>query len=176
MACPRCFAALGPEALADAESGATADQIDRVCRPIDGGLSVIAYAPSDALPPTPGAASVRTLLGHLANRTHVVLVTGFPNPDTRLEIMQWADARVLLYEPTLSSLSAAVRSLGAAGCKASDDTGSVSFEDLAEYAVLDPYPICTRRPPSPKSSSPFDGALHAAATGRKIKRPGPRIP
>ena len=46
---PALLTALGPEALADAESGATADQIDRVCRPIDEGLSVIAYAPSDAL-------------------------------------------------------------------------------------------------------------------------------
>ena len=167
---PALLAALGPEALADAESGATADQIDRVCRPIDGGLSVIAHAPSDALPPTPGAASVRTLLGHLANRTHVVLVTGFPNPDTRLEIMQWADARVLLYEPTLSSLSAAVRSLALLGAKHPtilvQSLSRISRSTLSSTHIR--YALGDRRP---EVVIPFDGALHAAATGRKIKRP-----
>lgn len=101
---PALLAALDTGAPADAEAGNIAERVDLVCTPADAELSVIAYAPAESLSPAPSATAVRTLLEHLANRTQVVLVTGFRDPDTSLDIMQRADARVLLCEPTLSSL------------------------------------------------------------------------
>ena len=163
--------ALGSGEPADTESGFSADQVDRVCAPVDAGLSVVAHAPADSLPQALNVAAVGTLLEHLANRTHVVLVTGFPDPDSRLEIMQRADARVLLYEPTLSSLSEAVRSLALLGTKC--PATLVQCLSRAPRSALSSshirYALGDRRP---DIVIPFDGALHAAATGQKIRRPG----
>ena len=163
--------ALGSDASADSETSVVSDHVDRICTPADAGMSVIAHAPTDALPPAPAPATVHTLLGHLANRTHVVLVTGFPDPDMRLEIMQRADARVLLYEPTVSSLSAAVRSLALLGTKL--PTTLVQCLPRAPRSALSSthvrYALGDRRP---EVIIPFDGALHAAATGQKSRRPG----
>ena len=155
----------------DTETGNPIDLVDRVCTPIDAGLSVIAYAPPASLPPAPTSAAVRTLLEHLANRTHVVLVTGFPDPDSRLEIMQRADARVLVYEPTLSSLSVAVRSLALLGTKSPATLvqclARVPRSALSSAHIR--YALGDRRP---DVVIPFDAALHAAATGQKSRRPG----
>lgn len=168
---PALLAALDTGAPADAEAGNIAERVDLVCTPADAALSVIAYAPTGSLSPAPSAAAVRTLLEHLANRTQVVLVTGFRDPDTSLDIMQRADARVLLYEPTLSSLSVAVRNLALLGAKCpatlvqclSRVPGSALSRAHIRYALGD------RRP---DVVIPFDGALHAAATGRKVRQPG----
>ena len=161
--------AFGSSASEDTEAGDAADQVDRVCTPIDAGLSAIAYAPADSLPPAPSAAAVRLLLEHLANRTHVVLVTGFPDPDSRLEIMQQADARVLVYEPTLSSLSAAVRNLALLGTKSPATLvqclARMPRSTLSSAHIR--YALGDRRP---DVVIPFDAALHAAATGQKTKR------
>ena len=159
----------GSSASEDAETGDAADQVDRFCTPIDAGLSVIAYTQAESLPPAPSATAVRILLGHLANRTHVVLVTGFPDPDSRLEIMQQADARVLVYEPTLSSLSAAVRNLALLGTKSPATLvqclARMPRSTLSSTHIR--YALGDRRP---DVVIPFDAALHAAATGQKTRR------
>ena len=163
--------ALGSDASAESETNVASDHIDRVCTPAHAGMSVIAHAPSDSLLPAQAPAPVHTLLGHPANRTHVVLVTGFPDPDMRLEIMQRADARVLLYEPTVSSLSAAVRNLALLGTN--HPTTLVQCLPRAPTSALSSthvrYALGDRRP---EVIIPFDGALHPAATGQKSKRPG----
>ena len=78
---------------------------------------------------------------------------------------------MLLYEPTLSSLSVAVRSLALLGtkcpatlvqCRSRTPRSALSATHI-RYALGD------RRP---DVVIPFDGALHAAATGRKVRRPG----
>ena len=45
----------------------------------------------------------------------MVLASGAADPDVRLEMMQGADARVLVYEPTLSGIRMAVRYLALLG-------------------------------------------------------------
>ena len=165
------LAAMGPDAADEDEAGVPAEQIDRLCAQADGGVSVIGHAHGTAPPPAPSADAVRTLLAHLANRTHLVLVAGFPDPDMKLEIMQCADARVLLYEPTLASLSVAVRSLALLGtgcpatlvqCFSRTPKSSLSSAQV-RYALGDRQPDVV---------IPFDTALHAAATGEKSRRPG----
>ena len=159
------------EAEAEAEPGMTPDRVDGVCVPADAGISLLAYRPVDDLPPSPSPAAVCRLLEHLANRTHLVLVTGLPDPDMQLQIMQRADARVLLYEPTLSSLSAAVRSLALLGTK--NPTTLVQCLARAPKSGLSPahvrYALGDRRP---DVVVPFDPALHAAGTGETSKRSG----
>lgn len=168
---PALLAALDSGAPVDAETGVVADQVDRVLTPVNDGLSVIAYPAAESLSPAPSTAAIRSLLGHLANRTHVVLVMGFPDPDTRFDIIQRADGRVLLYEPTLSSLSVAVRTLALLGVKC--PATLIQSSSRAPRSALSPahirYALGDRRP---DVVIPFDGALHAAATGRKVRRPG----
>ena len=164
--------ALGSETAGDGHGPiVTPEQVDTVCALADTGLSLIAYAPGAALPPTPSPAAVQTLLEHLANRTHLVLVTGFPDSEVQFEIVQGADSRVLIYEPTLSSLSAAVRTLALLGAKnpatlvqcSSRKAGSALSAAHIRFATAD-------RPPD--VVVPFDSALHAAAIGSKSGRPG----
>ena len=143
-----------------------------MCVPADAGISLIAHAPVAALPPSPSPAAVHRLLGFLANRTHLVLVAGFPDPEMQLEIMQQADARVLLYEPTLSSLSAAVRSLALLGAKHTRDPWCSALQEhpgATLSAAHVRYAIADRRP---DVVIPFDPALHAAAVGEKSGGPG----
>ena len=165
------LAAMSADAAGEDEAGVPLEQIDRLCAQADGGVSVIGHAHGTAPPPAPSADAVRSLLAHLANRTHLVLVAGFPDPDMKLEIMQCADARVLIYEPTLASLSVAVRSLALLGtgcpatlvqCFSRTPRSSLSSAHV-RYALGDRQPDVV---------IPFDTALHAAATGEKSRRPG----
>ena len=153
----------------EAEPLAVAGGIDGVRVPVDTGLSLVAYAAPGA--PAPAAEAVLELLGLLANRTHLVLVTGLADPELRLEIMRRADARVLLYEPTLASLSAAVRCLALLG---PDHPATLAqcFSRAPRSALTAAhirYAIADRRP---DVVIPFDAALHAAATGAGSRRPG----
>ena len=165
------LAALAVDAPTDSEPNVAVDQFDDVCSAAEAGISLVGYAPATDLPSSPSPPAVRKLLGHLANRTHVVMVTGFSDPDTQLEIMQRADARVLLFEPTLSSLSTAVRSLALLGTKC--HTTLVQCLSRTPRSALSSahirYALGDRRP---DVVLPFDGALHATATGARSKRPG----
>ena len=166
---PALLNALGANEGAEPESLAVSDGIDGVCVPVDSGLSLVAYSASAA--PSPGAAEVLGLLGLLANRTHLVLATGLTDPELRLAIMRQADARVLSYEPTLSSISAAVRCLALTGSDHSTILAQCSSR--APSSALTPahirYAIGDRRP---DVVIPFDPALHAAATGASCGPPG----
>ena len=163
--------ALESDTAAEFEPVTTPEQVDAVCTPADTGLSLIAYAPAAALPPPPAPAAVQALLEHLANRTHLVLVSGFPEPEVQLEILQQADARVLLYEPTLSSLSAAVRTMALLGTKLPATLVQCSSRTpkSALSAAHIRFAIADRRP---DVIVPFDSALHAAAVGGESGRPG----
>lgn len=102
---------LVPANAEDGEPRVDPEQLDAVAAPVASGVSLIGYPSAGALPRRPSPQALYELLKHLANRAHVVLVTGMSEPGIELEIMRWADARVVLYEPTLSSISAAVRRL-----------------------------------------------------------------
>ena len=168
---PALLEALSAQVENDSDVGAVADRIDDVCVPVDAQVSLFAYAPDSDLPTAPSPASLLRLLGHLANRTHLVLVRGFPDPVTQLDIMQQTDARMLLYEPTLSSLSAAVRCLALLG--ASHPATLVQSLSRMPRSALSPahirYALGDRKP---DIVVPFDSAIHAAATEGKSKQPG----
>ncbi len=168
---PALLEALSAQAENDTDVGAAADRIDGVCMPVDAQVSLLAYAPDSALPTAPSPASLLRLLGHLANRTHLVLVRGFPDPVTQLDIMQQTDARVLLYEPTLSSLSAAVRCLALLGT--SHPATLVQSLPRMPRSALSPahirYALGDRKP---DIVVPFDSAIHAEATEGRSKQPG----
>jgi len=168
---PTLLAELGSPATNEDDAGVPAGRVDGLCVPAAPNVALIAYAPAPALPASPSPAAVLRLLEHLANRTHLVLVTGFPDPVAQLEIMQQADARVLLYEPTLSSLSAAVRCLALLGT--SHPATLVQSLPRTPRSGLSPahvrYALGDRRP---DVVVPFDSAIHAAATGGRSKQPG----
>ena len=160
---------LGSSVSADAEPDIALSQVDDVCAPADKGLSLVAYTPVAAPLEPPSSTAVCRLLAYLANRTHLVLVTGFPDGDLRLEIMQRADARVLQFEPTLSSLSSVVRGLALLG--ANYPVTLTQCLPRMPKSRLSPahvrYALGDRRP---DVVIPFDPAVHAFATGAKSRR------
>ena len=160
---------LGGHVPADTEPAIAPDQIDQVCTRADNGLTLVAYTPLAPPQRSPTSNAVCRLLAHLANRTHLVLVTGFPDGDMRLEIMQRADARVLQFEPTLSSLSAVVRGLALLGTNY--PVTLIQCLPRMPKSRLSPahvrYALGDRRP---DVVIPFDRAIHAIATGAKSKR------
>ena len=168
---PALLEAFGSQAANDGDAGVPAGRIDDVCAPVDAHVSLFAYGPASPLTAPPSPASVTGLLGHLANRTHLVLVRGFPDPVTQLDVMQQSDARVLLYEPTLSSLSAAVRCLALLGT--SHPATLVQSLPRMPRSALSPahirYALGDRKP---DIAVPFDSAIHAGATEGKSKQPG----
>ena len=149
----------------DAEPSLSPEQLDGVSATADtDGISVVAYDPDGPVPDAPPTQAVRTLLEHLANRAHVVLITGAFDPETRTATMQAADARVLLYEPTLPSISTAVHALAQLGPEHS--TILVQSHPRMRKSALSPaqirYALAERRP---DVIIPFEPTLHADATG-----------
>ena len=145
--------------------------LDSICAPADAaGVSLVAYPSTGPLPQAPSPPAVHTLLGTMANRTHVVLVTGLHDPEARTAIMQQADARVLLYEPTLASISAAVHCLALLGPE--HPAILVQNHPRMRRSLLSQaqirYAMAERRP---DVTIPFEPALHAAATGEGHDRP-----
>ena len=162
---------LDPDEPRDSDPAISAELVDSICAPTGtAGISLIAYPSSGPLPEAPSPAAVHTLLGILANRTHVVLVAGLHDPGTRTAIMQQADARVLLYEPTLPSISAAVHCLALLGPE--HPITLVQTHPRMRRSTLSQaqirYALAER---SPDVIVPFEPALHAAATGDVQDRP-----
>ena len=157
------------EDLADSETIVGAEQLESVCARAVPGISVVAYPRSGPLPPSPSALAVGVLLRHLANQAHVVLVAGVVDPDTRIDIMRQADVRVIIYEPTLPSISTAVHCLALLG--ADCPSTLVQCHARMRKSTLSPaqirYALAERRP---DIVIPFDTALHAVAVGEKRKR------
>ena len=165
-----------PDAPPDSDSDPTLnpEQLDGVSASADtDGISVVAYnSHSPAMPEAPSPPAVRALLEHLANRAHVVLVTGSSDPETRATTMQTADARVLLYEPTLPSISTAVHALAQLGPE--HPTILVQSHPRMRKSALSPaqirYALAERRP---DVIIPFEPVLHADATGEgRSRAPG----
>ena len=135
-------------------------------------ISLVAYPRAGPPPATAPPQAVCMLLGQLANRAHVVMVSGVADPDARTVIMRHADARVLIFEPTLSSISSAVHCLALLGTEYS--TLLVQCHPRTGRSALSPaqirYALAERRP---DVVVPFDTALHAAATGSaRARSPG----
>ena len=157
----------------DTDLTVSTERLDSVRAPTGtAGISLIAYRPAGPLPGPPAAGAVLALLEHLANRAHVVLATGLLDPEARTEIMQHADARVLLYEPTLASISAAVQCLARLGPEHpavlvqshSRLRKSTLSQAQIRYAMAERHPDVV---------IPFEPALHASATGdAQSRRPG----
>ena len=126
--------------------------------------SLVAYPRAGSPPTAPPPRALCMLLGQLANLAHVVMVSGMADPEVRTAIMRTADARVLLFEPTLSSISSAVHSLALLGREHS--TLLVQCHPRMRRSPLSTaqirYALAERRP---DIVVPFDAALHAAATG-----------
>ena len=158
------------EAAFDSGPEVDPEAVDAVSTPAGPGITVIAYPAAGPFPPPPSPAAARSLLEHLANRAHVVMVTGLSDPELRNGVMQQADARVLLYEPTLPSISAAVQCLAHLGGKASvvlvQSHPRTRRSSLSAAQIR--YALAERRP---DVVIPFDPALHAASTGDGRDRP-----
>ena len=150
------------------------ERIDAVCAAVDGEgiISFIAPPAADEARATPPPDAVSALLAHLANRAHVVLATGVSDPEGRAELLRRADTRVLLYEATLQSIGAAVRSLALLGAELPvilvQSHPRMPRSTLSTAQIR--YALAERRP---DIVIPFDRALHAAATGRaRLRAPG----
>ena len=155
----------------DADPAPNPEMLDDVCAPTGAdGVSLVAYPPTGPLPGSPPPEATCNLLAQLANRAHVVLATGLFDPDVRNAIMQQADARVLLYEPTLASLGTAVQFLAQLGQEHS--TTLVQTHPRMRRSALSQaqisYALAERRP---DVVIPFEPALHAATTGEAPELP-----
>ena len=153
------------------DPAASPDLLDGICAPTNiAGISLVAYPPQGPVPEAPPAPGAHALLAALANRAQVVLVSGLGDPSTRTEIMQQADARVLLYEPTLPSISAAVRCLSLLGPEHPvvlvQNHPRMRRSPLSQSQIR--YALAERLP---DVIVPFEPALHAAATGDGDSRP-----
>ena len=154
-----------PAATFDPDPALSSEQLDGVRAPtVTAGISLVAYPPAGPLPGPPPPGAMGMFLGSLANRAHVVLATGLFDPEARTAIMRHADARVLLYEPTLPSIGAAVQSLARLGLE--HPTTLVQSHPRTRRSALSQaqirYALAERRP---DVVIPFEPALHAAATG-----------
>ena len=170
------FATLGsggldPDEPLDPDPLISPERLDSICAPAGtAGISLVAYRCAGPLPEAPSPPAVRTLLGYMANRAHVVLVAGLRDPEARTAILQQADARVLLYEPTLPSISAAVHCLALLGPEHPailvQSHPRMRRSRLSQAQIR--YAMAERRP---DVTIPFEPALHAAATGEEHERP-----
>ena len=88
-----------------------AEMIDSVRAAAGPRISVYGYRPGEGTPPVPDPAAVRWLTEQLANRSHLVVVDGMADADTLFAVLESADERVLVYEPTLVSLSRVAHTL-----------------------------------------------------------------
>ena len=101
--------------IAATEAEPNPDLIDGVRTAAAPRISVYAYRPDDSLPPQPTAGAVQWLTEQLANRSHLVIVDGLTDTNTLFSVLENADERVLVFEPTLVSLNRVVRRLAILG-------------------------------------------------------------
>ncbi len=92
-----------------------AEMIDSVSVAAGPRISVYGYRPGDGAPPAPDPVAVHWLTEQLANRSHLVVVDGMADADTLFAVFENADERVLVYEPTLVSLSHVAHTLALLG-------------------------------------------------------------
>ncbi len=91
------------------------DMIDSLAVAAGPRISVYGYRPGEGMPPVPSAAAIHGVTEHLANRSHLVVVDGMSDAGMLLPVMENADERVLVYEPTLVSLNQVAHTLALLG-------------------------------------------------------------
>ena len=101
--------------IAATEAEPNPDLLDGVRTVATPRISVYGYRPDASLPPQPTAGAVQWLTEQLANRSHLVIVDGLTDTDTLFAVLENADERVLVFEPTLVSLNRVVRRLAMLG-------------------------------------------------------------
>lgn len=82
-----------------------ADMVDSLGVAAAPRVAVYGYRTGEGVTPAPSPAAVRWLTEYLANRCHLVVVDGMSDADTLFSMLDGADERVLVYEPTLTSLN-----------------------------------------------------------------------
>ncbi len=87
------------------KSAASSDMVGSLGAAAGSRVSVYGYRTGEAVPPAPAPGAIQWLTEHLANRSHLVVVDGMADADTRSAVLGEADERVLVYEPTLASLN-----------------------------------------------------------------------
>ena len=97
------------------EAPSGVDMIDSVAAAAGPRISVYGYRPGEGLAPVPSPGAVHGLTEHLANRSHLVVVDGLSDVDTLFAVLENADERVLVYEPTLVSLNRVAHTLALLG-------------------------------------------------------------
>ena len=74
-------------------------------------IALYTYRFGPTTPPPPPVDAVRSLLEELRRRSHLVLMDGLDDPDTRSALLAATDKQVLVIEPTPGGASRAVRLL-----------------------------------------------------------------
>ena len=101
--------------IAATTAGPDPDRIDGARTAAAARISVYGYRTDDSLPSQPAVNAVQWLTEQLANRSHLVIVDGLTDTDTLFAVLENADERVLVFEPTLVSLNRAVHCLALLG-------------------------------------------------------------
>ena len=168
---PLLLSSTGPETDGEVRPQIDPGKLDEIAAPDAPGISLIAYPSAGPLCAAPPFPALSSLFKQLANRVHFVLVTGAADPETQLAVMRQSDARVLVFEPTLSSIGAAVRVI--AQLETDCPVTLVQCATRMRRYALSPahvrYALADRRP---DAVIPFEPALHALATGKTTRRPG----
>ena len=147
--------------LAATEAEPTPDLLDGVRTVAAPRIAVYGYRLGDSLPPQPTAGAVRWLTEQLANRSHLVIIDGLTDTDTLFSVLENADERVLVFEPTLVSLNRLVRRLAMLG----KDRQVVLVENhtrAAKNALAADEVRYTLAGRAPDVVIPFDSRLPAA--------------
>ena len=154
------LAALEEDASGDDESPVDLERLAAIAAPVAEGVSLVGYPQSGPLPERPPVPALFALLKHLANQAHVVLVTGVAEPGLQLELMQWSNARVLVYEPTMASISASVHRLSWLGAEY-PATLIQCLPRMRRYALSSAHVRYALAERSPDIVVPFDPAFQA---------------
>ncbi len=138
-------------------------RLDALCAPAGDGVSLVAYTAAGPPPPA-RAAAARALLDRFANRAHTVFAVGMKGPETRLEVLEGADSRIVLFEPTLPSIVFAARTLALLGKERpailAESRPRMRASALSRAQIR--YALADRRP---DLALPFDPALAEGPRG-----------
>lgn len=124
-------------------------------------ISVYGYRQADGMPAVPGAEAVRWLIETMANHSHLVIVDGVGDTDLLYSVLEHADERILVYEPTLVSLNRLTHTLVRIG--EGRHTIVVENHTRARKSALNPrqirHALAGR---APDVTIPFEAKLPAA--------------
>ena len=155
---------------ATAETSSDREWVERICAPAAPGISLVAYGPAGPQIKRPEAAPLEMMLTQLANRAHVVLVAGIRDPAIELGVMRRADSRVLVFEPTLLSISAAACRLA----WLDEDHPALLVQSstrMRRYGLSAAHIRYALAERNPDVIVPFEPALHGASTGKSAHHP-----